>query len=391
MGVTARIPLHVSTTLRIALVHDWLDTWRGGENVLAEIAALYPEADLFALVDFLSAQDRARLGGRRATTSFLQRLPGARRHFRKLLPIFPRAIASLDLRAYDVVISVSHAVAKGVRIRDGQRHFAYCLTPMRYAWDLRESYFRRGTPAAWMRPFADPVLDRIRDWDRVSNDGVTEFAAISAFIAERIARHYGRAARVIHPPVDTEWFTPGDAPPSRDFYLAASHWVPYKRLDAIVAAFAALPDRRLVVAGAGADAARLQGAAPPNVAFTGAVSRERLRELMRDARAFLFAAEEDFGIAPLEAQACGTPVIAYGQGGATETIVAGGERPTGAFFGAQSADAIATTVRAFEARAIPIDAAACRANAERFAPARFRREIVEWTGVPPAPRPAATR
>jgi glycosyltransferase involved in cell wall biosynthesis len=382
--------LHVSPTSRVALVHDWLDTWRGGENVLAEIGALYPDADLFALVDFLPAEARARLGGRRATTSFLQRLPGARRHFRKFLPLFPRAIASLDVAAYDVVISVSHAVAKGVRIREGQRHYAYCLTPMRYAWDLRDTYFRRGTPAAWMRPFADPILDRIRTWDRASNEGVTEFAAISGFIAERIARHYGRPARVIHPPVDTAWFAPGTTPPSRYFYLAASHWVPYKRLDAIVAAFAALPDRRLVVAGGGPDVARVRGAAPGNVTFAGAVPRERLRDLMRDARAFVFAAEEDFGIVPLEAQACGTPVIAYGRGGATETIVAAGEHPTGAFFGTQSADAIATAVRAFEARPAPVDAAACRANAERFGTARFRREIVDWTGVPAAHSTAAT-
>ncbi|HXU51539.1 MAG TPA: glycosyltransferase [Casimicrobiaceae bacterium] len=376
--------------MRVAIVHDWLDTWRGGENVLAEIAALYPDADLFALVDFLPAAERARLGGRRATTSYLQRLPGARRHFRKYLPLFPRAIASLDVGAYDVVISISHAVAKGVRIREGQRHFAYCLTPMRYAWDLRDTYFRRGTPAAWLRPLADPVLDRIRDWDRASNDGVTEFAAISAFIAERIARHYARPARVIHPPVDTDWFTPGAAPPSYGFYLAASHWVPYKRLDAVVAAFAGLPERRLVVAGSGPDVARVQRAAPANVAFAGAVPRAKLRDLMRDARAFVFAAEEDFGIAPLEAQACGTPVIAYGRGGVTETIVATGEHPTGAFFGAQSAEAIATAVRAFEARSVPIDAAACRANAERFGTARFRREIADWTGVPAAPAAAAT-
>jgi glycosyltransferase involved in cell wall biosynthesis len=376
--------------LRVAIVHDWLDTWRGGENVLAEIAALHPDADLFALVDFLPAAERARLGGRHATTSYLQRLPGARRHFRKFLPLFPSAIRSLDVAAYDVVISISHAVAKGVRIREGQRHFAYCLTPMRYAWDLRDTYFRRGTPAAWMRPLADPVLDRIRDWDRASNDGVTEFAAISRFIAERIARHYARSARVIHPPVDTGWFTPGEAPPSGDFYLAASHWVPYKRLDAIVAAFAALPERRLVVAGSGPDVARVQGSAPGNVAFAGAVPRAKLRDLMRDARAFVFAAEEDFGIAPLEAQACGTPVIAYGRGGVTETIVATGEHPTGAFFGTQSAQAIATAVRAFEARPVPIDATACRANAERFGRARFRREISDWTGMPAAPAAAAT-
>ena len=196
----------------MAIVHDWLDAWRGGENVLAEVAAMYPQADLFALVDFLPDAARARLAGRRATTSFLQHVPGARRHFRKLLPLFPRAIASLDVSGYDLVVSISHAVAKGVRVRAGQRHVAYCLTPMRYAWDLRDAYFRAGTAAGWLRPLADPVLDRLCDWDRASNAGVTAFAAISEFIAARIARHYGRTAQVIYPPVDTAWFTPGAAP-----------------------------------------------------------------------------------------------------------------------------------------------------------------------------------
>jgi glycosyltransferase involved in cell wall biosynthesis len=368
----------------MAIVHDWLDAWRGGENVLAEIVSMYPRAELFTLVDFLPDATRARLQGRRATTSFLQRVPGARRHFRKLLPLFPRAVASLDVSSYDIVVSISHAVAKGVRVHAGQRHFSYCLTPMRYAWDLRDAYFRRGTPAGWLRPLANPVLDRLRDWDRASNAGVTEFAAISQFIAARILRNYGRTARVIYPPVDTAWFTPAAAP-ARDFYLAASHWVAYKRLDAIVAAFAALPGRRLVVAGGGPDVARARASATSNVAFAGEVTRERLRELMRDARAFVFAAEEDFGIAPLEAQACGTPVVAYGRGGVRETLVTEGEHPTGAFFDAQSAEAIAAALRAFEARDAAIDAADCRRNAERFGAARFRGEMSTFTGVAAAP------
>lgn len=357
---------------RVAVVHDWLDTWRGGENVLAEILQLYPQADLHALVDFLPDTLRARLGGRRATTSFLQRVPGARRHFRALLPLFPRAIESLDLSSYDTIISVSHAVAKGVRVTGAQRHVAYCLTPMRYAWDLRDDYFPAAGARAWLRPFADPLLDRLRDWDRDSNAGVSEFAAISQFIAARIARHYGRASQVIYPPVDTGYFCAGETSPSRDFYLAASRWVPYKRIDAIVAAFAHLPARELVVAGDGPDAARVRRAGGANVRFVGEVPRDEMRELMRNARAFVFAAEEDFGIMPLEAQACATPVIAYARGGARETIVADGERATGVFFDAQTPAAIADAVQRFEALAVPIDPAQCRANAERFATPRFR-------------------
>jgi glycosyltransferase involved in cell wall biosynthesis len=382
---------------RIAIVHDWLDTWRGGENVLAEILQLAPDADLFALVDFLPDELRQRIGGRHATTSFLQRIPGARHHFRKLLPLFPRAIASLDVSRYNTVISVSHAVAKGVRIRAGQRHYCYCLTPMRYAWDMRDSYFPRGTAATWLRPLANPLLDRLREWDRRASAGVTEFAAISHFIAARIARHYKRPAQVIYPPVDTDFFQPGDAPPSRAFYFTASRWVPYKRIDAIVAAFAELPSHRLMVAGDGPDASRVRAAAGANVEFTGELPRTELRERMRDARAFLFAAEEDFGIVPLEAQACGTPVIAYARGGALETIVEHGHVPkmnaadaialpvedprllqaTGAFFHEQSASAIAAAVRAFEAGPA-IDAAGCRRNAERFSRQQFRRAFSDF-------------
>jgi len=366
------------STPRVAIVHDWLDTWRGGENVLAEVLQLYPDATLYALVDFLPDALRPRIGGRRARTSFLQHVPGARRHFRALLPMFPRAIASLDLSAFDTIVSISHAVAKGVRVRAGQRHACYCLTPMRYAWDLRDDYFPVGSGRAMLRPVADRVLDKLRDWDRGANDGVTEFAAISQFIAERIARHYGRSSRVIYPPVDTDYFHPGGDVPSRDYYLAASRWVPYKRIDAIVAAFAQMPARRLIVAGDGPDTARIRTAARANVEFVGEVSRERLRELLRNARAFVFAAEEDFGILPLEAQACGTPVIAYARGGALETLADDGDSPVAAFFATQSPEAIADAVRALEARAAPIDAARCVANAQRYGAPRFRREFSEF-------------
>lgn len=365
---------------RIAIVHDWLDTWRGGENVLAELLQVYPDADLFALIDVLPDELRARIGGRHATTSWLQRIPGARHHFRKLLPLFPSAIESLDVSAYDTIISVSHAVAKGVRVRAGQRHFCYCLTPMRYAWDLRESYFPRGSAVAWLRPVANVMLDRLCKWDRRANAGVTEFAAISHFIAERIARNYQRTAQVVYPPVDTDFFFPGADEPSRDFYFTASRWVPYKRIDAIVAAFTELPSRRLVVGGEGPDASRVRATAGPNVEFVGEVSGPRLRELMRDARAFLFAAEEDFGIMPLEAQACGTPVIAYARGGVLETIAADGDNATGRYFAEQSAQAIADAVRAFES-GVPIDAAACRRNAERFGRLQFRQAFADFVGL----------
>ncbi len=366
--------------MRIALVHDWLDTWRGGENVLAEILRIYPGADLFALVDFLPAAARTRLSGKFATTSFLQRLPGVRRYFRALLPLFPRAIEALDVSGYDLVLSSSHAVAKGVRTAAGQLHICYCHTPMRYAWDLRDQYLGpRGLRFGLRRALADRVLNRLRDWDRRVSPRVTHFIANSEFIAQRIARCYDREATVIHPPVDVRFFTPGEGgaePAARDYYLAASRWVPYKRMDLVAAAFRDLPGRRLVMAGDGPEAARVRRAAGPNVEFVGEVPRERLRDLLRGARAFVFAAEEDFGILPVEAQACGTPVIAFGRGGALETVRGQHDaRATGRFFDEQSPAAIAAAVREFEAQDRAITAADCRANAERFSSARFAADF----------------
>jgi glycosyltransferase involved in cell wall biosynthesis len=369
--------------MRIALVHDWLDTWRGGENVLAEIVALYPDADLFALVDFLPDEWRGRLRNKRARTSFLQRLPFARKHFRSFLPLMPRAIEALDLAPYDLVISSSHAVAKGVMTSAAQTHVCYCHSPMRYAWDLREEYLEqaghdRGPKGAILRL----VLDYLQRWDRAASARVDRFVANSAHIRERIARCYGRDATVIYPPVDVDFFTTEatqGAPAARSYYVTASRWVPYKRVDVIVSAFRELPDRRLIVIGDGPEAPRVRAAAGRNVELVGEVPRERLRELLRGARAFLFAAEEDFGILPVEAQACGTPVIAYGKGGSLETVRGlGHAAATGAFFAEQVPSAVAAAVRAFDAPLRTLLAADCRANAERFAAPRFRAEFAAF-------------
>jgi glycosyltransferase involved in cell wall biosynthesis len=368
---------------RIAIVHDWLETWRGGENVLAEIVALYPDADLFALVDFLPDEFRERLAGKRARTSFLQRLPLARTRFRSFLPLMPRAIESLDLAPYDLVISSSHAVAKGVSIARGQVHVCYCHTPMRYAWDLREQYLgQTGLDRGFKGRLARRVLDSLQRWDRATSAGVHRFVANSEHIRRRIDRCYGRDAAVIYPPVDVDYYTPaaaGPPPSARNDYVTASRWVPYKRVDLIVSAFRELPERRLVVIGDGPEAPRIRALAGDNVEFVGEVPRPRLRELLRGARAFLFAADEDFGILPVEAQACGTPVIAYGQGGALETVRGpDAPAPTGAFFAAQTGRAIADAVRAFDGTIDAITVADCRANAERFSAPRFRREFAAF-------------
>ena len=364
--------------MRVALVHDWLDTWRGGERVLSEICGVYEDAELFALVDFLPDTDRPRLRGKRAVTTFLQRLPFARRSFRRMLPLFPRAIESLDVSAFDLVVSSSHAVAKGVRTHPGQLHICYCYTPMRYAWDLREQYLRQsGLDHGLRGRLARRVLDRLQAWDRATSGRVDHFVATSQHIAERIRRCYGRESTVIYPPVAIDAIEP---PPARgSSYVTVAQLVPYKRIDLIVEAFGRLPERELIVIGEGPERARIEAIAGPNVHLIGRVpDRERDLRLAK-ARAFIFAAEEDFGIAPVEAQAAGTPVIALARGGALETIRGlDAPVPTGVLYADQTAGAIVAAILEFEARHARFEAAACVENAARFEPQRFRRELAAF-------------
>ena len=360
---------------KVAVVHDWLDTWAGSEHVLAELLTLFPGADLFALVDFLPAAFRARLGGRSVRTSFLQRMPRARSDFRNYLPLFPRAVESLDVGGYDLVISNSHAVAKGVRTRADQLHISYCYTPVRYAWDLQDQYLAQTGLDRGMRGWAARrVLARLRTWDRAASARVRHFVAISDYIAERIGRCYGREAAVIYPPVDLT--SRSASPIERRAYVTVSRLVPYKRIDAIAAAFRSLPERELVIIGEGPERKRIEQAGGQNVRLLGYVPDDERDRWLAQARAFVFAAEEDFGIAPLEAQACGTPVIAFARGGSAETIrgldtVA----PTGVLFAEQTPSAIAAAIRQFEAAEHRIVPAACRENAARFSAERFRSEF----------------
>lgn len=366
------------TPPRVAVVVDWLCQSGGAELVIREILAAFPEAELFAQFDVMRPADRARITSRPAHTSFLQHVPGIATRYRSLLPLMPAAIRSLDVSAFDVIISSHHAVAKGVRVRPGQFHLCYCHSPVRYAWDRREEYLADHGITGLKATVARALLERIRRWDLATVAGVDRFVVNSRYVGDRVRRLYGRESTVIHPPVDVEFFTPGGARES-DLYVTASRQVPYKRIDRIVEAFRALPDRRLVVLGDGPQRERIRAAAAgaPNISLLGEVPREALRDWFRRARAFVFAADEDFGIVPLEAQACGTPVIALGQGGALETVRAepGAER-TGLFFADDSSGTIADAVRRFEALATPPAAAACRANAERFTAARFRAALL---------------
>jgi len=363
---------------KVAIVHDWLVTWRGGETVLAEICGIYPQAQLFALVDFLPEDLRQKLQVRRATTSFLQWFPFSRTHFRLLLPLFPRAIEALDVSGYDIVISSSHAVAKGVRTHSRQLHICYCYTPMRYAWDLREQYLSQvglgAGPRGWL---VRRLLDRLRTWDRAASNRVDHFVAISQYIAGRIQRAYDRSSTVIYPPVAAP--VDGEASRRAATYVTVSQLVPYKRIDLIAHAFASLPERELVIIGEGPERKRLEATLPPNVRLLGSLPDVERDRWLSTARAFVFAAEEDFGIAPVEAQAHGTPVITYDKGGAKETIRGLDDaRPTGVLFTEQTSAAIVAAICAFEAKAGCISADACRENARRFAPERFRRELREF-------------
>lgn len=359
---------------RVAVVHEWLSSYAGSEKVLEQILQIYPEADLFAVVDFLGADQRAFVQGRQARTSFIQRLPLARKRFRAYLPLMPMAVEQLDLSGYDLVISSHHAVAKGVITGPDQLHVCYIHSPMRYAWDMQHQYLRESGLARGLKGAVTRVmLHYLRQWDARTAAGVDVFIANSAFIARRVRKVYRREAQVLHPPVDVARFAL--RPDKDDFYLAASRLVPYKQMPLIAEAFARMPDRRLVVIGDGPDLARLRAAAGPNVTVLGYQSDAVLVDHMQRARALVFAAEEDFGITPVEAQACGTPVIAYGRGGSLETVR--GEGPpaqrTGLFFAEQSAEAIVAAVRAFEALPQPPTPEACRRHAEAFAPEHFRR------------------
>lgn len=365
--------------MKTAIVHDWLVIYAGAERVLEQMLRVLPDAELFSLIDFLPDSERGFVGGRRARTSFLQRLPGARTGYRRYLPLMPLAVEQLDLSGYDLVISSSYAVAKGVLTGPDQLHLCMCYSPMRYAWDLQHQYLRETGLARGVRSaIARLLLHRVRNWDARTGAGVDGFMAISHFVARRIRKAYRRESTVIYPPVDVETFTPGTTG-REDFYLTASRMVPYKRLDLVVNAFAAMPDRTLVVIGDGPEAPRIRARAPGTVRFLGHQPLEVLRDHMQRASAFIFAAEEDFGIVPLEAQACGCPVIAYGRGGALETI-RGLEhtQPSGVFFGEQTPESLREAVTTFERSRSSLTSANCRENAMRFSPERFRCEFERY-------------
>lgn len=366
-----------SASPRIAVVHEWLLDYAGSERVLREILDLYPQADLFTLIDSRDAELRAAISRPTKATSFLQSFPRPRQWLRYYVPLMPLAVEQFDLAGYDIVVSSSHAVAKGVITGPSQLHLSYVHTPMRYAWDLQHEYLRsagltRG-PLSWAARLA---LHRLRQWDARSANGVDVLVANSQHVARRIRKAYRRDAQVLHPPVDVSAFPLQQE--KEDFYLTVSRLEPYKRVDLLVAAFKRMPERRLVVIGDGPEMRRLRSGLPPNVALMGRLPTSEVQHAMQRAKAFLFAGIEDFGIVMAEAQACGTPVIAYGRGGAAEIVrtddVSG---PTGLLFSEQTADAVVDAVRRFAADVPRCSAERCRENALRFDRARFRSRFEE--------------
>jgi len=363
-----------STSVRVALVHDWLTGLRGGERVLHEHAALFPEADLYTLFH-VPGTTTARIESLRIHASPLSRLPAVPRYYRRLLPLYPWAIERFRLENYDLVLSSSHAVAKGIRAPRSATHLCCCFTPMRYIWDHADAYLGRGL----RRAIATPLLHGLRAWDLRSSglDRVGRFVGISETVARRIRTHYGRSAQVIHPPVSVDRFR---VRPEKveDWYLLVGGFVPYKREEVALEAFRHL-DARLLVAGDGPRRAALQAGAPANVRFLGWVSDAELEDLYTRCRALIYPQEEDFGIVPVEAQAAGRPVIAFGSGGATESVLplggSGDRAPTGLWFFPQTPAALAEAVRRFEGAASEFEPAAIRAHADRFAVPRYHREL----------------
>ena len=369
--------------MRVAIVHDWLFVDGGAEQVLRELIHLYPDAELFTLFDRLSPEDRKNiLGGRPTTSSVLNRFPWVQRYYRWLLPLYPLGVSSLDVSAYDLIISSSYSAVKNVRVRSGQIHLCYCHSPMRYAWDLREVYL---SELPWfLLGVARWILARLQSWDREGSRGVTGFACNSQFVAARIRRAYGRDSEVIYPPVHPVEFAPENAPentptaPSpaaQPYYVTASRLVPYKNIDAIVRAFALRPDAQLIVMGNGPELPNLRKIAPSNVRFTGHVDRDEWKQIMRGARAFIAAAIEDFGLTPVEAATAGLPVLALRAGGYLETVVEG---KSGLFFNDAIAESIAASIDALEQYGIQWSAEQCAEHGRQFHPDHFYRTFNHW-------------
>jgi glycosyltransferase involved in cell wall biosynthesis len=359
---------------RVAIVHEWLLRYTGSEQVVAAMLDALPQADLYALLYDPEGLRGTPLEGVSFKTSFIQSLPGAKKKYQTYLPLMPLAVEQFDLRSYDLIVSSNHAVAKGVLTRADQLHVSYVYTPIRYAWDLYQDYLAQGGLARGTKSWlARVILHYIRLWDAVAGTRVDAYLTLSDYVAKRIWGTYRRPARVIHPPVNVSRYRPNMS--RDDFFVAVSRFVPYKRMDLIVEAFTRM-NKPLTLIGEGPEFKKAQRIAGPNVKLLGYQPTEVVTDYLQRARAFVFAAEEDFGIALVEAQAAGCPVIAYSRGGALETVV-GWPAPeaTGVFFDEQTPESLEEAVELFERHKDEFRPDACHRHAERFGQQRFQSEF----------------
>ena len=371
--------------IKVALVHDWLTGMRGGEKCLEVLCRAFPDATLHTLIHSPGALSPA-IERMAIRPSPLQRIPGVRKHYRHLLPAMPWASRSWDVGDADLVISLSHCVAKMVRVPEGVPHVCYCFTPMRYAWDGRDAYLASWSDRPVRLRLASAILNRLRRLDRATSSRVSHFVAISRTIEDRIKRCYDRASRVIQPPVDVDFYVPAASnSPREDFYLCVSALVPYKRIDQAIAAAAAL-GRRLIVIGSGPERARLEALAGSTVTFLGWQSDEVIRDHYQRARSLLFPGEEDFGIVPVEALACGCPVVALGRGGVAETV----DDQVGRVYTEPSATALRDAIEAWERAGCPHDSDLARTRAEGLSLPVFRRRLLGYLAEVMAERETAT-
>jgi len=361
----------MAQTPRIAFIHDWLTSWGGAEMVLQSLLEIWPDAPVYTIVSDNTGQCKELIAKYQIVDSFIARLPRAKTAYRSYLPLMPLAVEQFDLSSYDIVISNSHAVAKGVLTGPDQLHISYIHTPMRYAWDLQHEYLRQsGLTGGVKGLLARLLLHYIRLWDLSTTNNIDEIIVNSRFVARRVAKIYRRDSIIIHPPVDVNRFTMQKD--KEDFYLTASRMVPYKRIDLIVQAFSQMTNRTVVVIGDGPELRKIRSGAGSNIIFKGYQPFDTLKDYLQRAKAFIFAAQEDFGIMPVEAQACGTPVIAYGKGGALETIKAG---QTGLFFYEQTMEAVIAAINAFENNKFTFQPQELRQQAEKFGKQRFQEEF----------------
>ena len=374
--------------MKIAIVHDWLVTYAGAESVLTQVLDCFPEADLFAIIDFLPKNKRHLIHNKKVKTSFIQKIPFAKKKYRALLPFMPLAVEQFDLSTYDIIISSSHAVAKGVITGPNQLHISYVHTPIRYAWDLQHQYLKEAKLVKGPKAFlAKWLLHKMRNWDIRTSNGVDYFFSNSNYIGRRIEKVYRRKSQTLYPGIDLNNYICTDK--KENFYFTASRMVPYKKIDLIVSAFAKMPDKKLIVIGEGPDWKKIKKLATHNITLLGYQTTQVLRDYIQRAKAFVFSAEEDFGILPVEAQACGTPVIAYGKGGCLETVIPLNDfkgynlnknikKPTGVFFKEQNINSLTEAINYFEKNYNKFSSKNCRVNAERFSKDIFQKKFKDF-------------